>query len=230
METIDFDNDLADGLCLALEQLELVVGEDAVELLLKHWKLVLLENKIQNLVSRKTSEREGLVLHVADSLTALKLNVFKGELSVLDFGSGGGFPGLPLKIARPTLKMTLAEARGKKAEFLSKASRELGFSDVSVYPNNIIEGCKDSVKLGGPFDVVAVRAVDTIDKVARRVVPLIKEGGYLVAYKGAFYKNEMLKTFNSIVKQGLSLEMVITFSLPCEGNPKRSLLLFRKTA
>lgn len=217
----------------ALDSLGLDVGHDAIGLMLEFWDLVLAANVKINVVSRRTSREEGLVLHVADSLTALKLDLPVDGLKVLDFGSGGGFPGMPLKIARPDWHMTLGESTGKKADFLGRAGDALGLKRLEIFPyyiGGVGYNYRGRVQLPMDFDLVTARAVDTALEVIRNSKPFIREGGLFVAYKGPGYRDEIKRTLNSIVDEGMVLERVEEFDLPLEGEPERALLVFRKQA
>jgi 16S rRNA (guanine527-N7)-methyltransferase len=219
--------DLTPVLIDALGALGISLDDVAVARLVSFWNLVMEENRLHNLVSRKCGSDEGIVLHVADSLAALKFNLPCVGLKVLDFGSGAGFPGIPLKIARPGWEITLAEAREKKAAFLSRVTYALDLSGVRVYAHYIDEQA-NKPGIGDPFDLIIFRAVGSVLDIAEKALPLLQKKGFLLAYKGPGFREEMLKSYNSIIKFGLRLESIEEFTLPWKGNPKRALLLFKK--
>jgi 16S rRNA (guanine527-N7)-methyltransferase len=214
----------------ALQVLGIALGDGApLGLLVKHWMLVFQANVKINLVSRKSDFIDGVVLHVADSLAALKLGLPETSgTRVLDFGSGAGFPGIPLKIAVPGWEMCLAESRSAKACFLSEAIGVLGLDGVNVFPHNIGPGGKSPAGGPGEFDIAVARAVDSVKGIVRRVSPLLVSGGMLVVYKGPGYREEMVESYNSVVREGMELARAVEFSLPLEGSTGRALLLFSK--
>jgi 16S rRNA (guanine527-N7)-methyltransferase len=211
----------------ALSCLGICVPGNVAAGLVRYWGLVMEANGGLNLVSRRCGRSEGLILHVADSLAALKLGFPEEGLDVLDLGSGGGFPGIPLKLARPGWRLCLAEATLKKARFLERAAEDLGIGGLEVLARYVPHGGMFHGARPGRFDLAVTRAVSTALDVARRVAPLLKAGGGLVAYKGPSWKEEIKSTWNDIGREGLSLEKVLEFSLPCTGAPARALLLFR---
>ncbi len=101
------------------------------------------------------------------------------DASLLDFGSGAGFPGLPIQLLLPTLRVTLAESQGKKASFLREAVRTLGLS-TEVWPGRV-EAMPEIAGVPRQFDVVALRAVDNMEQALAEARRRVKPGGWLVA-------------------------------------------------
>jgi len=110
--------------------------------------------------------------HFAESLFAAE-HVPAGAATLLDFGSGAGFPGIPISIARPEITVTLAESQGKKASFLREAVRTLGLR-AEVWAARVEEMPAERV-----FDAVTLRAVDRMPRACRLAVPRLVEGGWL---------------------------------------------------
>jgi 16S rRNA (guanine527-N7)-methyltransferase len=99
-------------------------------------------------------------------------------VTVLDFGSGAGFPGIPIALCRPELKVTLAESQGKKAAFLSEAVRVLELTGGAGHAVKVHSGRAET--LGCLFDCVTLRAVDQMGLAVRAAVKLVRPGGWLV--------------------------------------------------
>ena len=123
-------------------------------------------------------------LHIGESLRCAQM-IPEGVASVLDFGSGAGLPGIPIQIARPELKMTLAESQRKKAAFLREAARKLELSQASVFAGRV-----EDLPAGQRFDLVVLRAVDRMDVALQSAVARIGPGGFCMiltsqAEKGA---------------------------------------------
>jgi 16S rRNA (guanine527-N7)-methyltransferase len=123
---------------------------------------------------------EGADAHVADSLVALDLPVVRAARRVADLGSGGGFPGLVLAIARPAAHVALVESVGRKCAFLTGAVSELGLGNVEV-----VHGRAEAWPEGiGAHDLVVVRALAPLAVLVEYAAPLLEVGGALVAWKG----------------------------------------------
>jgi 16S rRNA (guanine527-N7)-methyltransferase len=116
-------------------------------------------------------------VHLADSLVALTLEPVRTARSILDLGSGAGFPGLPLAIALPAARVTLVESNGRKCEFLERAAVAAGVENVVIVNARAEE-------LEGQFDLVTARALAPLSVVAEYAAPLLTDGGTLVAWRG----------------------------------------------
>ena len=132
-----------------------------------------------------TDPNEAWMRHVLDSLTLLPLIASAEASRVIDVGSGGGLPGIPLAIAMPHVRFTLLEATGKKARFLNEAVQQLGLTNVEVV-NDRAEavGQESSGMCREQFDVVIARAVGRLPVLLELTVPLAKVGGHVLAMKG----------------------------------------------
>ena len=121
------------------------------------------------------------------------------QLKVMDLGSGGGLPGIPLKICLPFIDLTLVESTKKKARFLETALRELGIEGVEVIDRHSREIEKDPVHQG-KYDIVVARAVAELKDLVELVFPFIKLGGRLIAYKGAKAEEEIAEAEKTLKK------------------------------
>jgi len=152
-----------------------------------------------NLSSRK-DDQEIIVKDFIDSLTIVKylpLNSY-----VMDIGSGAGFPGIPVKIVRPDLKLLLLEATRKKVFFLKDVQRVLGLSGIEIRWSGEGRGVED---LSGIFDFVASRAFGFLLKFASEGTVFLKRGGILLAMKGKKGREELEGNLPSLGKMGLKL-------------------------
>ena len=145
---------------------------------------MLSENEKYNLTGITTYE-DVLIKHFYDSLTILKTNDFKDGTSVCDIGSGAGFPGIPLKIIKPGIKLTLVESQTKKANFLKELSSLLKLDNVVVINSRAEEFAETNKE---KFDVVTARAVAPLNILNELTLPLVKVGGYFLAMKGDNYE------------------------------------------
>ncbi len=173
---------------------------------LKKW------NKAYNLTSLKTDE-DIIVKHFLDSLLYLKV-IPQGKLSVMDVGSGAGFPGIPIKIMRPEIVMYLVEPSRKKAGFLRHIISALGLEGIEVLERRI-EEIKSLV-----VDAAMTRALFDIKDFCRKAIPVLKEGGRLVVSKGPKVNEEIMAI------KDLNYEL-FDFPLPC-STIKRSIVVITK--
>lgn len=145
----------------------------------KYLSLLLEYNSKMNLTAVREPD-EIRVRHFEDSVKLLSCVNFVDK-SMLDVGSGAGFPGLPLKIAEPSIKLTLLEATGKKAGFLRKVTNELGLTGTKV----INERAEDYARTPAreSFDIVTARGVAELSLLAELCLPFVKVGGFFLAMK-----------------------------------------------
>lgn len=129
-----------------------------------------------------TDKREIAVKHFADSLTALLCCDFEGK-SVIDVGTGAGFPGLPIRIAAPTVQLTLLDSLNKRISFLEEVCQRLDLKNVRCIHARAEEGGADP-HLREKFDICVSRAVAPLNILAEFDLPFVKKGGKMVALKG----------------------------------------------
>jgi 16S rRNA (guanine527-N7)-methyltransferase len=161
-----------------------------VERLGRYLSLLLETNKVHNLTA-VTDPEQAWARHILDSLTLIALLAELPEgAAVIDVGSGGGLPGVPLAITMPGLRFTLLEATGKKAEFLRQAAGELGLSNARVV-NERAERAGQSPEHRERYDAAVARAVGPLSVIAELTVPLIKIGGRCLLIKGQKAEEEL---------------------------------------
>ncbi|MFQ5901349.1 MAG: 16S rRNA (guanine(527)-N(7))-methyltransferase RsmG [Thermodesulfobacteriota bacterium] len=155
---------------------------------LKEW------NKGFNLTSI-TEDREIIIKHFIDSLTLLRF--LKPSWKLLDIGSGAGFPGVPLKIVMPELKVTLLEAKEKKVFFLRHIIRTFGLKGIDALYGRAEDMAKKK-ELRETFDIVVSRALSSLKDFISIGLPFVKEGGILSSIKGknCLRETEMLNLPN----------------------------------
>src|SRR5690606_315212 len=163
-----------------------------VERLGRYLHLLLEANKIHNLTA-VTDPDQAWTRHILDSLTLMSLlDSAEGEepgadtsesRQVIDVGSGGGLPGIPLAIVRPDLRFTLLEATGKKAAFLRQAIAELGLANAQVLAERAERAGQDP-EHRERYDVAVARAVGPMAVIAELTVPFVKVGGQVLLIKG----------------------------------------------
>jgi len=189
-------------------------------------QILLRENEKYNLTAITTSD-EIRQKHFADSMSLLELHELQNEARVLDIGSGAGFPGVPLKIARPDIYLTLLESSTKKCDFLKLLAGELKL-DLQVTCARAEEAAHDD-KLREQFDLVASRAVAALPMLCELCLPFVEPGGWFAAYKGTLARTqeELAEAANAIQLLGGEAERIVP--APRTGG-ERTLVLIRKAA
>nr|WP_309686342.1 16S rRNA (guanine(527)-N(7))-methyltransferase RsmG [Armatimonas sp.] len=180
--------------------------------------LVVETNQTLNL-TRITEPKAMAVKHFADSLTLLKaVPDLKHGARVCDVGTGAGFPGVPLKIVRPDLQLTLVDSLRKRLSFLGGALETLAIPDVTL-----IHTRAEELK-NARFDLVTARAVAALPKLIGWCAPLVKPGGLFVAMKGA----ELEDDEGTVAKYGLTFIRQVEITLPDTESSRRNLLVWVK--
>jgi 16S rRNA (guanine527-N7)-methyltransferase len=175
------------------------------------------------------------IKHFLDSLTCLladedltKAICQQREVRAIDIGAGAGFPGLPLKIVCPGLRLTLLEATGKKVGFLEHVVSRLGLAGVEVIKGRAEELGRDAVHREG-YDLALARAVAELPVLVEYALPFCKPGGLFVAQKGAEGDAEAKAAEGAIATLGGTLRRIVHLELPTLAEP-RSLVVIEKIA
>ena len=153
-----------------------------------YYKLLIEWNQKMNLTAI-TAPDEAAVKHMIDSLTCYDAGRFSPEITVIDVGTGAGFPGLPLKIFEPTIRLTLLDSLNKRVKFLETVVTELGLKDVTCIHGRAEESARDK-KLREHFDAAVSRAVAQLPVLLEYTLPFVKKGGFVAALKGLKYQEE----------------------------------------
>lgn len=201
-----------------LSAVQRALFEDYVRLLLE-W------NPRAGLVSKADENASRLIKrHIVESLALVATNLLSENASVLDLGSGGGFPGVPLKIVRPDLKITLLDSRRMKFLFLQEVVRRLNLEKAEAVCARA-ESLDDSFK--SRFDFIVVRAVTSLAKLWQWSMPVLKNGGSLVAQKGGNLDEE-LKELSSAFP-GIAVKKV-NYPADWDIDPTRFVVAIKKMA
>ncbi|MGB9698081.1 MAG: 16S rRNA (guanine(527)-N(7))-methyltransferase RsmG [Thermodesulfobacteriota bacterium] len=205
------EKEFSDILNEGATKLGLSLTSEQTLLFYKYFQGLLLWNQKINLVKRKDG-KEIIIKDFLDSLIAHQ-RIREGT-SLLDLGSGAGFPGVPLKIIKPTLQVLLYEASLKKVHFLQNLIRILGINNLQV---QWVEKEKNLFK---KFDFVVSRAFGSLLKFCQYGLPFVKEGGMLIAMKGRKGAEELKLALSELNKLGLTASFLDEFQLPFLGHKR----------
>lgn len=204
------------------KELGLSLSETQLEKLEIYCNYLIETNKNINLTAIKTKD-EVYLKHFYDSLTMVKVIDLNKIDSLIDIGTGAGFPGMVLKIAFPHLKITLLDSNNKKINFLKDLSEKLDIKDIEFYHGRAEEFV---LKNRESFSVVTARAVSNLPLLSELCLPLTKLNGYFISLKGANF-NEINDAMYAIKILGGEIEKVENFMLPFE-NSTRNIVVVKK--
>jgi len=214
-----------DSLMLLLNSNGIVYDRDFREKLLEFTDFFLTTSKTLNLTAIK-EPHEVMIKHYFDSLYPLKFGYIGQSSRVIDIGCGGGFPSLPIKLARPGLNMIQLDSLKKRLVFLDNAHSMLGLENIATLHARAEEAGR-MTQLRDSFDVAVSRAVASLNLLCEYCMPFVKPGGVFLAYKGLPDKDEIDAAMPAISKLSGELEDVLQYELP-ENMGTRTLVVIRK--
>ncbi len=179
----------------------------------KYAELLIEWNKKMNLTAI-TEKNDIAIKHFIDSISLLKYAEIKNGSSVIDIGTGAGFPGIPLKIMRPDIKLTLLDSLNKRLIFLDEACRQLNTEAELIHARaeeyGRMTGYRDS------FDYAVSRAVANLPSLCEYCMPFVRKGGYFISMKGPDGEDELRSSENAIKLLGGKAEYIRQLTLPDE--------------
>lgn len=191
------------------EKLNIPLDENKIEKLIDYARLLVEWNEKINLTA--ITDDEGIATkHFLDSLTAISTGYVKGR--VIDVGTGAGFPGLVLKIAKPEIELTLLDSLKKRLNFLGEVSTQLDVLSELVHARAEDGGRNPLYR--GKFDTVVSRAVANLTVLSEWCIPFLKTGGYFLALKGPLADKELKDAKRAISILGGKIEEVYEAQIP----------------
>ena len=193
---------------------------EGIPALVRYAELLVEKNKVMNLTAI-TEPADIAALHFLDSAALLTLADFRDK-TVVDVGTGAGFPGLPLRIVEPSIRLTLLDAQNKRIEFLKEVCGDIGLADVECVHARAEEFAADRRE---SFDLVTSRAVAALPLLCELCLPLVKVGGYFVAMKSVDAGAELDAASHAIEVLGGAVERVADYDIPGTEVRHRAILI-----
>ena len=215
-------NDLMKStLTQGLLHMELPLEQAQIDTLCAFGEAVVKQNEVMNLTAI-TEPAAVAKLHLLDSVSLLKCEQLAGK-NLIDVGCGAGFPGVPVKIACPGVKLTLLDSLGKRMNWLSTILPQLGVEAECV----TARAEEAAAERREQYDFASSRAVARLNVLLELTAPFVKVGGAVLAMKGSAAMEELEEAKNAIAKLGLKLEKVHHF--PVDG-ADHAVIVLRKIA
>lgn len=209
-----------------LSELGITLSEKQIAQFMKYYELLVEWNSFMNLTGI-TEFDEVMKKHFVDSVSLIKaIDVKDKELSVIDIGTGAGFPGVPLKIAFPDLKVTLLDSLNKRIKFLDEVIAQLGLENIDTIHGRAEDFAKPE-KLREKYDICVSRAVANLATLSEFCLPFVKVGGCFVSYKSEKISDEAMDAKNAIFLLGGKVKEQVEFLLP-ESDIYRNLFVIEK--
>jgi len=216
-DTTKFQNDL--------QNLEINLTDYQIDQFLKYYELLVEWNEFMNLTAI-TEYDEVMKKHFIDSLSLIKTYDITKKATVIDVGTGAGFPGLALKIAYPNLQVTLLDSLNKRIKFLDEVILQLGLTGIETVHGRAEDFAKPG-KLREKFDLCVSRAVANLTSLSEYCLPFVKVGGEFISYKSEKMIEEMESAKKAISILGGKFDRCEEFILP-ESDIFRNLVVIKK--
>ena len=203
--------------------LGVTLSDEQIQQFLKYFEMLVEWNEVMNLTAI-TEYDEVMKKHFVDSISLCKAYDVTQNKTVIDVGTGAGFPGIPLKIAFPNLKVTLADSLNKRILFLQEVIEELGLKEIEALHARAEELGRNK-EYREKFDLVVSRAVANLSSLEEYCVPFVKLGGNFISYKSGEIEEEVANAKNATFLLGGKLKEVYKFDL---YEQKRSFVVIDK--
>ena len=191
----------------------------------QYYKLLIEWNKVMNLTGI-TEFEEVLQKHFVDSLSVKKVVDLTKISRVIDVGTGAGFPGIPLKIVFPELKITLLDSLQKRIKFLNEVTGKLGLNGIEAVHSRA-EDLGRNPEYREKYDLCVSRAVANLSTLSEYCMPFVKPGGYFIPYKSGKIETELQEAKHAVFLLSGKVKEVVAFTLP-GAEAERSLVKIEK--
>ena len=207
-----------------LKSLDIEMSDNQKKQFIQYYELLIEWNKVMNLTAI-TDLEDVIKKHFIDSLTIVKAICPKNK-TIIDVGTGAGFPGIPIKIAFPETKIVLLDSLNKRINFLNEVIHQLNLKEIRTIHGRAEDYGKNP-KYRGQFDLCVSRAVANLSSLSEYCIPFVKQDGCFISYKSGKASDEMNSAKNAIKLLGGRIENVLKFNLP-DSTVDRTLITIKK--
>lgn len=205
----------------ALTQLNIELNDKKAKIFDAYARIFLEKNSRLNLIS-KNDEKFLFEKHIFDSLAINKFLKHKAGQTLLDIGTGGGFPAVPVAIFYDELKVYAIDSIRKKINAIEEIKSELDLK-------NLVSICDRVENISETYDYITTRAVAPVKNILEYAVPKLKKNGYFIAYKSKKSMEELKDARQIIRKLNIEVVDILGYVLPMEEVYERNLIIFKKT-
>lgn len=209
-----------------LSEWNIELSEVQKQQFIDYYELLVEWNSFMNLTTI-TEFDDVIKKHFVDSISLIKAIDLSDSKSLIDIGTGAGFPGIPLKIIFPNLKITLLDSLNKRVKFLNEVISKLGLTDITALHGRAEDFAKPDL-LREKFDLCVSRAVANLSTLCEYCLPYVKVGGYFVSYKSEKIVEEMATAKHAIFLLGGELKEQVDFNLPNSDIYRNMIVISKK--
>lgn len=206
-----------------VNKISIELSEKQLEQFRLYYEMLVEKNKVMNLTGI-TEWDEVLEKHFLDSISLIRAVNLNQELTVMDMGTGAGFPGIPLKIAFPELKVTLADSLNKRVLFLQEVIDALKLEDIEAIHGRAEDLAKDK-NFREQYDLAVSRAVANLSTLSEYCLPFVRIGGQFISYKSGECEEEVEASKSAVFLLSGKIKDIVKFEL---GESGRSFIVIDK--
>lgn len=206
-------------------EIDILISNKQINQFEKFFDYLIEMNRMMNLTAI-TEPKEVVQKHFIDSISIMNYYKFQDSISVIDVGTGAGFPGIPLAIMCPNVQFTLMDSLNKRIKFLNNIIELCELKNVTCIHSRAEDlGKNDEYR--EQYDVCVSRAVANLSVLLEYCMPFVKVGGYFISYKSILAEDELIQSQNAQKKLSCSFDRKVLFKIP-DTDYKRSFLFFEK--